>query len=71
MGRGAPMPGCDLWSVGLVDCVQGRKFDACAPRLPRFILLVSFSDSDTLLVVSIQAVLKGLLIVPVGTMGLC
>ena len=47
------MPGCDLWSVGRVDCVQGRKLDASASRHPRFILLVSFSDSDTLLVVSI------------------
>ena len=50
---------------------------------PRFILTVSFSD--TLLLISILdildslllpfdaafAVLKGLLIVPVGTMGLC
>ena len=45
----------------------------CALRLLRFILLGSFND--TLLVVSILdivasfEVLKGLLIVPVGTMG--
>ena len=52
-----------------------------APRLPKFILVVS--SSDTLLVVStldfrhslrspfatVLSVLKGLIIVPVGTMG--
>ena len=44
------------------------ELDTRAPCLPRFILLISFSD--TLLVVSIVAtfvVQKGLLIVPVGT----
>ena len=35
----------------LVGCVQSRELGTCAPRLPRFILLVSFRD--TLLVVSI------------------
>ena len=29
---------------GLVGCVQSRKL--CAPRLPTFILLVSFSDTS-------------------------
>ena len=44
------------------------ELDTRAPRLPRFILLISFSD--TLLVVSIVAafaVQKWLLIVPLGT----
>ena len=36
---------------GLVDCFQNRVLGASAPRLPRFILLVIFSD--TLLVVSV------------------
>ena len=40
---------------GLAGCVQSREFGACAPRLPRFILLVNFSD--TLLVVSILEIL--------------
>ena len=40
-------PGCG----GLVGCVQSSVLGAGAPRLPRFILLVSFSG--TLLVVSI------------------
>ena len=35
---------------GLVGCVQNRQFGACVPRLPGFILLVSFGD--TLLMVS-------------------
>ena len=62
---GIAFPGCG----GLVGCVQSRELGACAPRLPRFILLVSFCE--TLLVVSILyslllpfeaalAVLKGL-----------
>ena len=37
---------------GLVVCVQSRELGPGTPRLPRFILLVSFSD--TLLVVSIS-----------------
>ena len=36
---------------GIVVCVHSRELGACAPRLLRFILLVSFSG--TLLVVSI------------------
>ena len=47
------------------------ELDTRAPCLPRFILLISFSD--TLLVVSIVTtfvVQKGLLIVPVGTRAL-
>ena len=35
----------------LVGCTQSRVYGAHAPRLPRFMLLISFSD--TLLVVSI------------------
>ena len=49
-------PGMALWGLWggrgwLVGCVQSRKLNVSAPRLSRFILLVSFSD--TLLVVSI------------------
>ena len=35
----------------LVDCTQGRELGVSAPRLPRFILLASFSS--TLFAVSI------------------
>ena len=67
-----------VWGGGeLVRCVRDES-SVHAPRLPRFIQLGSFSD--TLHVVSILdiaydchlggfAVLKELLIVPVGTMG--
>ena len=44
----------------LMGCFQGRELRGTrAPRLPRFILLGSFSGTDGL----------WLLIVPVGTMG--
>ena len=36
---------------GLVGCVKSQELGVFAPRLPRFMLLLSFSD--TLLVVSI------------------
>ena len=42
---------CVCVGVGAVGCVQIRELGTCAPSLPRFILLVSFSD--TLLVVSV------------------
>ena len=46
---GAPGP---FGAVGeLVGCMQGRELGVSAPRLPRFILLASFSS--TLLAVSI------------------
>ena len=32
------------WGVGLAGCVQGRGLGARAPRLPTFILLISFSN---------------------------
>ena len=65
-----PFQGCG-GACGL--CPKSRARRMCALRLLRFILLGSFND--TLLVVSILdivagfEVLKGLLIVPVGTMG--
>ena len=33
---------------GWIDgrCVQSLEFDVCSPRLPNFILLVSFSDTS-------------------------
>ena len=38
----------------LMGCVQSREINMCAPRLPRFFLLLSFSD--TLLVVPILGI---------------
>ena len=39
-----PFPGCGGGGVGLAGCVQGRGLGARAPRLPTFILLISFSN---------------------------
>ena len=42
---------CVLGGGGLVGCVQSRELCARTPRLPKFVLLVNFSN--TLLVFSI------------------
>ena len=67
-----------LWTMSKTNsiCLRLRTWWVCTPRLPRFILVVNFSN--TFLVVSILdirlpfspalSVSKGLTIVPVGTM---
>ena len=63
--------GGSLWAVSKVESWMR------APHLPKFILLVNFSDTICgfdfrhfwLSFVAAFAVLKGLLLVPVGTMG--
>ena len=57
---------------GLVGCVQSGELGARVTRVPRFTLLVSFSDTFVRLPFEAAfAVLKVLLIAHVGTMGLC
>ena len=50
-GEGGWLVGPFQAGGGLVGCVQSQELCACAPRLLRFILLVSFNE--TLLVVLI------------------
>ena len=57
-GGGPWRDGSSIWRVGAFDfffwgggwidgrCVQSLEFDVCSPRLPNFILLVSFSDTS-------------------------